>query len=196
MTEHLAWALHDSAWWGCSEGMGRNRRAANCYPTLEDIVSGDDVFADTRNVQPGKGRLYLNVHGNVDDDVHDDFTDEYSGGVETLTCRWAGKRSGEKPFLCYKYDAESAEGYQWLSGYPTGHKTRSPLALPFLSFTYPQSDGEAKHMVFMKEDTGYGRDLIAAVPVGTDVRKGPADTAHGWWHIDQIDGSSVEVEEW
>ena len=92
-----------------------------------------------------------------------------------------------------------AEGYIWLSESPTGTKSRSPLALPFLSFTYPQTGTKdaAKHIVFMKEDTGYGRDLIAAVPVGTNVRKSPdGDPAQGWWHVNEIDGSSVEVEEW
>ena len=46
-------------------------------------------------------------------------------------------------------------------------------------------------------DTGYGRDLIAAVPVGMDVRDGPEGSPDGWWHEDDVDGSSVRiVEDW
>ena len=137
------------------------------------------------------------------------MTHEYGSGVDTLTCRWTGKRSNHDPFLCYKYDVDRADGYMWLSNAPNGSLgERSPLALPFLSFTYPEKvpGGAAKYMVFKKSYTGYDRDLIAAVPVRNNPRLAPKlgerppldpnKPDYGWWHIDEIDKSNVEVAEW
>lgn len=199
--KHLADSLYKAAWYGCSvEDENKDRHAANCVPTLEDLVSGDDVFVDTRNVRSDRGRLYLNVH--------EDMTHEYGSGVDTLTCRWTGKRSNHDPFLCYKYDVDRADGYMKSFGEPKGSDGWSPLALPFLSFTYPESQtiGSWKHMVFKNSDTRYGLDLIAAVPVGNNPRVAPVEGErppldpkkldYGWWYTGEIDKSSVEVAEW
>jgi hypothetical protein len=197
--DRLAWSLLDDAWVACSDTVDGEPVAANCVPTLDDIVSGDDVFADTRSVQsvsPYAGRLYLNAHPDL---VH-----EYGGGVEPLTCRWTGSRRYEKPFRCHMYDVGSAEGYMWLSDDASGtdpgndpeDAQRSPLAAPFLSFTDMMSNPAVKYIVFKSSDTGYGRDLIAAVSVGTNVRTDPEtsrDPDYGWWYEDEKDGSGVEI---
>ncbi|MCY4557724.1 MAG: hypothetical protein OXF79_15365, partial [Chloroflexi bacterium] len=207
--DHLKWSLYSSAWWACSKKVTidgqEDREPDKCYPTLRDIVSLSDinsedaVFSDTSNPRsdsPYYGRLFLNVH--------DRLTHEY-GGVEPKVCKWSGGRRSGKTFPCFKYDISRAEGY-WHphTGMDEGTSDRSPLAYPFLSFTYPESGtaGASKHVVFMAADTGYGRDLIAAVPVDKDVREdlseNPSENPpNGWWHEDDVGGSSVRiVEDW
>ncbi|MCY4629490.1 MAG: fibronectin type III domain-containing protein [bacterium] len=219
---HLKWSLLDSAWWGCSKLEGLIRRPANCYPTLRDIVSISDidseyaVFSDTRSPRsdsPYYGRLYLNVDP--------DLTDEYGGGVTALTCEWTGARDGQT-FDCDKYDISRANGHVGLSNVSSGtdpHNSladdsqRSPLAYPFLSFTHTMTNSEGKktdlkYIVFKSTDTGYTDtrnnriDLIAAVPVGTNVRTDPSGnptdgwwhmSANGWWHTNTVDGSGVRI---
>ena len=49
-------------------------------------------------------------------------------------------------------------------------------------------------IVFKSHHSGYGRDLIAAVPVNKNVRDTPSgDPADGWWHEDDLCGRSVVI---
>ena len=197
-TKMLAKTYLDSSLWpwhGCG--------GSKCLSALEGIVEGG-LFSATDD---DENRLRLNVVP---------LFHERGGGVIPRMCRWSTD-SPKDTFGCFMYDIGRAEGSQFLSDGLTGTASRSPLALPFLSFTEylpsfnPMSPDRKctadlkKFVVFRHEETGYTRsevvggetverdvDLIAAVPCGSDVRGMFSGT--GWWHMDEIDGASLVVE--
>ena len=63
-----------------------------------------------------------------------------SGGVDSRSCRWADGVSGE--FDCFLYDTENPEGRMYSDNPDASTKGRSPLAAPFVAFTYGGSNAQ------------------------------------------------------
>ena len=153
----------DNTWFACQ----RDNTPDRCYKTYQAI--------------------YV-VHGSDSNDLRvtiAENTGEYStdGGVSAHECRWHG--AAEDRFGCFLFDTEHPEGRidlldKW--GYDT---RRSPLAAPFMAFTY---DSKRRFAVFpgpvmtALKQPSHGTDRVfktwtKTVPIGVDVREAGAG---GW----------------
>ena len=197
-------------WYGCEHPA--------CLSTLDDLVEGKG------SVEVKGGRFFSDAELAEDRRLHLNsfpLVHENGGGVDPRTCRWSTSSDGT--FTCFIYDISKAEGYVRLSDYPSGTKGRSPLALPFLSFTgylpnfNPTSNSmecdenknsDWKHLkkfvVFRHEETGYTktedvngkrveRDVDLIAAVPCGKNIRKSFTGTGWWHMNEIDGASLVV---
>lgn len=145
------------------------RKASHpCYRSYIKLwVKGtDDLHVTTHSTE------YREYNGTLQggNPVERDHRSEYStsGGLSKLKRRWG---TSATEFDCWFYDTDNPEG--WMPGkeetaeQKKGSSAWSPLAAPFMSFTF---EGK-RYAVFPRSYTGSRSTLIKAVPGAMNVRK-------------------------
>ena len=207
IVKRLKKAFYSGTWVACNKTKYNER----CFKVFESILRGD-LFPSNPNTTNTdletlyNGRLYLGI----DTDV----SDSYAGGVEQRECEWVKNGISQgSPFDCFTFDIESpqVQGY-WFNHCTRGiacseshlgildhpdknHRQtlkriydRSPLAYPFISFT----ESGQRYMVFLSDDTNYGVDIFAKVPVDSNPRVVFAQGSDGWWKTPVTDAASPD----
>ena len=153
-----------------------------------------------------------------------DSASRIGGGVKQRVCEWLknGTRVGTT-FECFTYNIADAQGYWFdhctrgitctvghlgILDHPDKHHQqqqrriydRSPLALPFLSFTDDTTD-EICFEADANGNTGYSVDIVVAVPKGMSPRvpQNPLhpyyrfyDRVNGWWMSPKTNEPNLE----
>ena len=141
--------FESNTWYGCQSG--------GCYASsgLIYLDSSDD--------------LYVTVSEN-----RDDYST--SGGITSHRCRWDVARAAE-PVPCFFHDPTRGGHEGWLSNWaPTNIVgATSPLAAPFISFTYGPETSQKRFAVFPGEilemfESGSFSTRYKSVPKASNVR--------------------------
>ncbi|MGQ0433537.1 MAG: FG-GAP repeat domain-containing protein [Microthrixaceae bacterium] len=92
-----------------------------------------------------------------------------SGGMEARSCKLPSTTAA---FACWYVDPSRAQGYIGFTTYPEGtfdaqgNPVKTPLSAPFYVYT---RDGR-EHRHWLRPDTGYGQEISASRPLGSNVR--------------------------
>ncbi|MDZ7675207.1 MAG: VCBS repeat-containing protein [Acidimicrobiales bacterium] len=98
-------------------------------------------------------------------DVETDSSVSRDGGVTTRPCAPPGLSAR----TCYHVDPDDAEGYGGWRGTPGGSDKLAPLSLPF---DVTKAGGD-EWRLWRSADTGYGVEIAAKKPLGTNARLEP-----------------------
>ena len=154
-----------SQWGACGYESYQNyldeKKARDMLPAEERAAVPEPVF--TNRCYSVAAPQILNDLEGIHDDLHvtiaaNEGQYSSSGGVEMRRCRWAAGVSGS--FVCFLYDTEKPEGRMYTDNPTASTSSDSPLAAPFVSFTY----GVANDQV---EREGEGPGLRFAVFPGS-----------------------------
>ena len=158
----IADLFESNTWHGCQGG--------GCYR------SSGFIYLDTSD------DLYVSVSEN-----RGDFST--SGGVTSHTCRWDVARS-ERPIQCFFHDPTLGGHEGWLSDYGETNTVgaTSPLAAPFISFTYGPESSKKRFAVFPGEilemfESGSFSTRYKSAPEGDNVRSVPGEWSSAAYNL-------------